>query len=157
MRQGLPVARGKLFMAVVPVDEAEAAKVSCDGVCKSEEGRSSGGVTWWNDVLPQLLSQRHLRANAAPKIAKLGPGDTPRSPATGRSYTLGPTLISAARTQSTRPEHTPSAEEGFEDLAAALMMGSKFHRMTFLLGGNPEMRRGYPREFRRFMGSAKKD
>ena len=80
-RQGLPAARGRLFMAVVPVDEAEAATVSCDGVCKSEEGRSSGGVTWWNDVLPQLLSQHHLRANAAPKIAKLGPGDTPRSPA----------------------------------------------------------------------------
>ena len=32
-----------------------------------------------------------------------------------------PPLISAARTQSMRPEHTLSAEEGFEDLAAALI------------------------------------
>ena len=134
-------------MAVVPVDEAgAAAMLSCDDFCKSEKGGSSGGggggVPWWNNVLPQLLTNSYF--GRTPTIAELGPGDTLYVP---RDWSYAYLCLEDAIFAT---EHVLSAEEGFEDAAVALK-GSEFHRMKKFLEGDPEMRRG----FRRFMGSAR--
>ena len=56
-----------------------------------------------------------------------------------------------------RPEHTLSAEEGFEDLAAALMMGSKFHRMTLIfIGRESRNAQGIPKRIPKIHGQREK-